>query len=442
MGTTYPHTVNPWDNKRGQATIMVTLVTALLSGILGLVVDVGYAYFIKQMAQAAVDSAVLAGVTMAKDSRGVCGSGGVLCQKGTTCSATPTNPPATNFDSACLYAQANGFPSSGSQTVTVSGGSGNPANVGVASSYWMTATASQTLPLSFLRVVGFNSNTVSASATAALTGSISGGCIYVLDPNGSASYNQAGTSTVQSDCGIYVDSSASDAFTVKGNALVDASVINVVGGTKINNNASVTPNPTNGISPASDPFSSLPAPTYGGCDYTGMSFNGGTYNLTPGVYCQGIKVSGNAVLNLSPGTYILNGGGMQVTSSFATLNGSGVFFYNTSDGFAFAPVTIAGNATVNLSAPTSGTYQGILLFQDRAITSSANSAIGGGSNQTLSGTIYLPTATLNFAGGSATNSLTMALVVADIDIVGNAYLKKDTTGTATGLISNRASLVQ
>jgi Flp pilus assembly protein TadG len=37
----------------------------MLFGLLGLVVDVGWGYYLKQVAQAAVDSAVLAGVTEA-----------------------------------------------------------------------------------------------------------------------------------------------------------------------------------------------------------------------------------------------------------------------------------------------------------------------------------------------------------------------------------------
>ena len=426
-------------SERGQAIVMATIGVVFLFSVLGLVVDLGYNYFLKQQAQAAVDSAVTAGAVMAQSNGAVCGSNGVRCESNVVCPTSPTNPPSTNFDSACLYAQANGATS---QTVTISAGSGSASGIGVASNYWISATSTQSSPLWFLRTLGLTTGTVSAQATSALIGGTAGGCIYVLDPNLSASYNQPGTTTVNSNCGIYINSSASDAFTVKGNGIVTSSVINVVGGSRINNNATVTPGPTNGVSPFTDPLASLPAPTYSGCNSSYLHVTGGTTNLTPGVYCGGIQISSNAVVNFAPGNYILNGGGLQVTSSMATLNGSGVMFYNTSNGYTFGSMVITGNATINLTAPSSGTYQGILVYQDRSITASPSSAIGGGSNENFSGTVYLPTALLSFAGGSSTNALTMALVVKDIDIVGNSYLNKDATGQVTGLHTNTISLVQ
>jgi hypothetical protein len=427
--------------EQGQALIMVTLGMVFLFLILGLVIDLGYGYYLKQVAQASVDSAVTAAAVMAKNAGGTCGTGGVLCQSATTCSASPTNPPETDFDTACLYARTNGI---ANQTVTVSAGTGvPPSNSGVNVNYWITATASLSYPLTFLGIAGFHTATVTAQATGGLAGNASGGgCIYVLDPTGGAAFNAVGTSTVQANGGIYVNSSASDAMTVKGTANVSAAVVNVVGDVKQTGGATITPRPTTGVSPVSDPFASLPSPTFGGCSQTDAHYTGGTINLSPGVYCGGIQASGQSVLNFAPGTYILNGGGMQITSANVTLNGSGVFFYNTSSGYSFSGVTVAGGATLNLSAPTSGTYKGILLFQDRNITSSATSAFGGSATERLSGTVYMPTGSFKFAGGNDSNLLTMALVVKDLDIVGNAFLNKDSTGDLTGLVQTTVQLLQ
>lgn len=443
MRTTTPK-VHLTGNQRGQATIMVTLGTVFIFGLLGLVVDVGYGYYIRQVAQAAADSAVLAGIAFARDNGSTCGSGGVLCSTA-VCSASPSNPPSTNFDAACLYAKSNGFPSTGNQSVTLSAGSGSAANTGVSSTYWMTATATQNLPLSFLRVMGFNTGTVTAQATGAMTGNTGGGCIYVLDPNAAGAYTQTGNTTVQSTCGIYDNSSDDKAFVVKGGGVINSTAVNVVGGTMLNNNTTVNPTPTTGVSSVSDPFANLPTPPVGGCDYSNVSFSSGTVvTLSPGTYCNGIKASGNAQITFNPGTYVLNGGGMQISSSYITLNGTGVTFYNTASGYSFGPITIVGNATVNLTAPTSGDYRGILMYQDRSIVGSASSAIGGGSTENFTGTVYLPTATLAFAGGSSTTALTMALVVDQLSIVGNTYLSKDTSsgGNATGLSQPQISLVR
>lgn len=421
---------------------MVTLGIVFLFSVIGLVVDVGYGYFVKQVAQAAADSAAMAGALYAKDQGGTCSSAGVQCQT-SVCAVSPSSPPQNNFDAACLYASANGFATTASQSVTMSANSGSPSNAGVSANYWVTATATKTTPLSFLSMIGVNVATVSASATAAIIGNTGGGCIYALDPKSPGAYTQVGNTTVQSSCGIFDNSSASGAFIVKGGGTVNASGINVVGSTTLNNNTTVSPAPSTGVSPITDPFASLPAPTYSGCDHTNTSYSSGAVvTLSPGVYCNGIKASGNAQLTFSPGTYILNGGGMQISSSFITLTGTGVTFYNTANGYSFAPITIVGNATINLSAPTSGTYEGILMFQDRSITASAASAIGGGSTETLAGTVYMPTATLDFAGGSTTSSLTVALVVADVNIVGNSYISRDLTGQVTGLSQPSVSLVQ
>src|SRR5579871_3804127 len=180
-------------SRAGQAALIVTLGSVVLFGLLGLVVDVGYGYYLKQVAQAAADSAAVAGATMAQNNKGVCGDT-VICQSNTVCPTNPTRPPVTNFDAACLYASANGFPSTSNQHVVLSGGNGTPPNSGVNVTYWITATATQTMPLSFSRIFGVNSVTVNASASSGLVASnAAGGCIWVLDSSGNSAFNEGGS---------------------------------------------------------------------------------------------------------------------------------------------------------------------------------------------------------------------------------------------------------
>src|SRR5690349_5872151 len=138
--------------EEGQAVIMIALGITFLIGLLGLLVDVGYAYYVKQSAQAAADSAVMAAITVANSSRGVCGTG-VLCQTDYSCPSSPTS--ANNLGVGCLYARSNGFVNGGRQTVTLSSGSGTPAAApGITTKYWVTATATQQLALGFISVLG------------------------------------------------------------------------------------------------------------------------------------------------------------------------------------------------------------------------------------------------------------------------------------------------
>ena len=85
------------NTESGQAALMVTLGITFLMGLLGVVVDVGYGYFVKQVAQASTDSAAMAGAVMAQSLGTNCGSV-VLCQSDTVCPANPTYPAVTTFD--------------------------------------------------------------------------------------------------------------------------------------------------------------------------------------------------------------------------------------------------------------------------------------------------------------------------------------------------------
>ena len=69
-------------NRRlGQTALMFTLVLTTMFGAIGLVTDVGWAYYRKQVAQAAAQATAQAAVKSALAmSGGVCGSHYVQCQ--------------------------------------------------------------------------------------------------------------------------------------------------------------------------------------------------------------------------------------------------------------------------------------------------------------------------------------------------------------------------
>ena len=67
---------------------MVAVGIVFLFGLLGLVVDVGWGYYRKQVAQAAADAAALGAVMAAGTGTLTCGSGGIVCSpSGTSCSS-------------------------------------------------------------------------------------------------------------------------------------------------------------------------------------------------------------------------------------------------------------------------------------------------------------------------------------------------------------------
>ena len=181
------------NNEHGQSTIMYVVSLMASLGTLGLVVDVGYSYYRRHVAQAAAESAAVAAAAAATASSPcsiTCGSNGVVCQSTPdSCPTSIPNPPTTNLHNACLYAQTNGFAVTvnGRQNVTVASGTGTPPTLtGITVPYWATVRVAERIPQTFSAVLGNTWGTVSARATAAAIGGNSGGgCIYILDPSGS-----------------------------------------------------------------------------------------------------------------------------------------------------------------------------------------------------------------------------------------------------------------
>src|SRR5512147_783596 len=92
----------------GQVIIMVTLALLVLCGMLGLVVDLGWSYFVEKSAQTAADAAAIAAVQAAYASASSLAS--YNCGGGVECSADPIpcNPSLPgNLSNACLYARLN-----------------------------------------------------------------------------------------------------------------------------------------------------------------------------------------------------------------------------------------------------------------------------------------------------------------------------------------------
>jgi hypothetical protein len=176
--------------QRGQILVLMTFALFAMCGMLGLAVDVGWSYFVKKSAQAAVDSAVLASVqtTLAQvgeEGPWICGPG-VACQSPTPCPDTVPSPPTNNIEVACLYASRNGFQPGGNggrQQVLMSAGvtSTPPTAPGVNVNYWVTASAVESVPQLFSSLMGNLDGTTGARATAGLVDSVVPGSLILLN---------------------------------------------------------------------------------------------------------------------------------------------------------------------------------------------------------------------------------------------------------------------
>ena len=423
--------------EQGQAVIFITLSLTVLFGMLSLLVDIGWAYWRQGACKAAAQSAAIA-AALAANKTGIIACGpGVTCQSATACPVEPAVSATDNLMSGCLYAKQNGFVASGRQNVMMAAGTTGVPVSGVAPDYWVTATVSETNPTLFGAVLGRRHATVSVTSLAGIYEKPVGGCAYVLNPTASRALRENGTgTTLQTGCGVYVNSNDSSAVWLNGgNTIVvsNGGKLNVVGGVSTVGTSSITPDPVLGAPAVTDPFAAMDPPSVGPCDSTGVTINGGqSQTLSPGVYCGAINLAGNSAATLQPGLYILKGG--LSMSGGTTLTGTGVTLY-----IASGSVTFAGGAIVTLSPPVSGAWQGILMFQDRNNTSAAS--LVGGSTQTLSGVLYFPKAALSYSGGSSATPTNTTIVADTLLLSGGSFIKNASINRYTG-VTTLASLMQ
>jgi hypothetical protein len=238
-------------------------------------------------------------------------------------------------------------------------------------------------------------------------------------------------------------------FSDSGSGNISATSQLQVGGTYSDTGSgTVSPPHTTGTSAITDPFAGLTAPTVGGCTYTYPAYptvisDSSPHTLSPGVYCGGLAISGSGNITFNTGTYIINGG--SGSNSFAysgsgNLSGTNVTFFITGkSGYTAEPISISGSGNLTFSAPSTGSYEGLLFYQDPSASYAGTNTYSGSGNVT--GTFYFPTTTLSYSG-SGSSALMQGLVANKIIFSGSGNFSKDTTGQFTGLTKSTASLVQ
>ncbi len=116
-------------------------------------------------------------------------------------------------------------------------------------------------------------------------------------------------------------------------------------------------------------------------------------------------------------------------------------FYLTGTNSTYGSVNMSNGVSVTLSAETSGSYLGVLFYQDRSITSAANATFAGGATEALTGSLYFPTTAVSFSNGTSGGGNT-AIVADQVSFVGGANIRYDPTGLKTGLTSQSVGLVE
>jgi Flp pilus assembly protein TadG len=332
----------------------------------------------------------------------------------------------------------------------------------------VTLKVQQSLPFSSMFMSA--APVITASATA---GSVAYGgnpCMLALNKSGTAIDNSGNTTVNAPTCIFYSDSASSNSAAAGGNSSVTAKAIAGVGGIASSNNwvvnqylpyspsladpfappssTAVTPDPSDmkcaghwvaahGQNPATWVNDALTD----GVDITTMrDANGNQANCF-----TSLSVGANRTLSI-PNTYAggpiyINGGNVDLQGAFSCPACTIVLTNNDPSPTAtIGTFSSNAQATNNITAPTSGAYKGIAVYQDRRATGNIDK-INGGSGNVISGVVYFPKDTLWLNGTGSAVSLCSMFVANNLKFngTGNIAISSASDAPCTGILQNTAT---
>jgi Putative Flp pilus-assembly TadE/G-like len=396
---------------RGTVTALVAIGLPVLIGVAALGLDAGLVYLQRRQAQSIADGAATAGAYQ------------LYLSSSNTSGATTA---ATTFAS-----------NRGATNTTVS----IPPTSGLFSgkSNYVEVTLSITHPRFFSALWG--SGTMTAKATSVARGGgnspYSTSSVILLDSSGSGSLSVAGGSQLNSNAAIQVNSSSATAVNVNNGAQINAS-LNIVGGDTVTGGSQINGTVTKGVSAVSDPLASVPTPSVPAATTTPLSsYQGyGSFTMQPGLYSGNVSLGNGGTFTMQSGLYYIQGGSFTVANG-ATLTGSGVTIYIDNGG---GSISFQGGTSTTLTPPTSGTYAGMVYFQNRS--SSVAPQFGNGSTVSMKGTFYAAGASLTFNGGTSYSQMGSQMVVKDINISNGSQITVPYSSSSVAGGSSSFGLVQ
>jgi Putative Flp pilus-assembly TadE/G-like len=444
------------NKQSGQVLIGVAFALVVLAGFAGLAIDMGALRYQRRLQQTAADAAAVAGASNLTYTGWTTAGQAASTQNGfpdgggaDLANCTPTSAIGTT----CVWVDHP-------QDVTFNGSTIDGGPHKAANTNYVEALVAKVQPTYFMRVFGVDREVVLARAVATNTGGgpVGGnGCIYSLGaPSNQVNFNKAGFGSTGTNyiigpaCGV-VDNGN---FVANGNVSVKMGSIGVGGAINLPNNstpdctsstpAGVCPTPVTGMPYSGDPFAGkypIPAQPAPGT----VSTTGGITTYTPGSY-PGLMVNSTTKAIFSPGLYYITSGHFKINGgaevcaggttdftgapAFTCTAGAGVTFFITNG----VDVDIDGGSITKMYAPSSGTYEGLLFYQDPLDTQQLT--INGGSNSFFNGAVYAPKADVDFSGTADFNSgAKYTVIVADQFLVsGGAYvnLASDFSGLTSG----------
>ena len=319
----------------------------------------------------------------------------------------------------------------------------------------VTLRVQQRLPFSSLFMS--TAPVIEARATA---GTVSYGgtpCMLALNTTGTAINNSGNTTVSAPTCIFYSDSASSNSAAAGGSSMITAKAVAGVGGIASSNNWNVqsylpyspslpdpfAPPSTTAVSPdSSDMKCAGHYETQGGgpnatttwvdddltdgTDMASATYLGSDGLPHTGANCwKSLSVGSNRSLTVPStwnGPLYVNGGNVDLQGAF-TCASCAIVLTNKDTSTTATIGTFSSNAqaTNNITAPTSGTYKGIAVYQDRRASGNIDK-INGGTGNVVNGVVYFPNDTLWLNGTGNSVSLCAMYVAKNLVFNGNSTI--------------------
>lgn len=412
---TLPHFTR---DEQGGIAIMFALMLPILFGIVGLGVEAGLWFKERRELQTIADAAAVSAAI--ENSYG----------------ATSTEVTAA----ATLEAGLNGFDAT-TDTITYVGTPTTATSAYLGNTNYVEVIVTRQLN-TILSQVFYSFNPTTTARAVATSGGDSDACMLALNTTAQKAIEISGNAGITSaGCILASNSSHASSIEITGSAAVTMESLSTPGGylTKGSATLTTTTAPTTGAATINDPYSSLDVPLYYGCNQTEYKVTPSATNTitpttttTPYVFCQGLDIKGT--LNLDPGIYVIDGGTFNLNAGAALTGTSVTIILTSSTGSSYAKYTMNGGASIDITAPTSGDYSGILMYGDRNGPNQVNT-LNGNAAATFNGALYFPSSQITFEGNSSAGGSSCTQLIGDtIKVTGGTNI------TTSGCVAAGATL--
>lgn len=410
-----------WNDKRGNVIVIAGAALPLIVGSAGLATDTIQWTLWKRQLQRAADSAALAGVYDRLSSSG-----------------SNATVPATVSHDLDLNLHTNVAIKSGYPVVDYPADAGSKINQ-------VHVTLAVQQPLTFSSMFMASAPTIVAEATAAGVPGSGEYCVVSLENSASKTgITIGGNAKIDMNCGMISNSPASNSALSNGNSSqVKATAIAAVGGVQASNSWTVDSYEPYS-SALTDPFANKPVPTPSSCggfpSANDLDFTSNPNHAAGQVVCYSSEMKIQGDVKLGAATYVLDAASLKMTSTSAKLSCDGCTIILTSSTAATNPSSIGtvslSGGSLNLKAPTSGTYAGMAIYQDRrALDSAGSNIINGNSGSIVQGAMYFPSQELTYNGEGSTTATCTQFVARRVVFAGNnTTANKFEKGSNCGLL--------